>query len=458
MSKKWLLSLCCVLAFAAVANMACGPTGEPTAAPAPEPTTPPEAAEESITLRVAIPQTAMLDVGPTDPAMGSLDEPLREALQSAAEQVGKEYGQAVQVIVESYVLPIHPSGIKCLSPAIDPYDQYDAVLIDSNSFLPAFPEGSLAPVNDGLFEDYLAGVDRTIDSAFPNPGGKLTGIVQATSPVMIIYRPDKIGAEDAARLQETLPLQELLGFINDHPVGLSSFPGIAIILLESTLPGLTFDLILDPAIVDSVPQVFLDTIDDVVASGLDTENLQLADQMQLAQMFKEGTIEWTMADSAFLNLLKQVGHDDPVAVARMPSFIGQGAGAMGVAWVVPDTSPNQELTWALLTHVVDSPGAIEWSLANGMLPASQYGFDEALSQGYDQQLLPTGLQPDDSGWYALRGIASESKIWLLPAGLSTQQYQELYQTANDLFVEIFTGELTTAEALQVWKDSLPTGP
>jgi hypothetical protein len=455
MFKRGVFVLWLILALVAGVSSSCAATPAPSGVAPIQTTAPGGPAPVPVKLRVAIPQMEVPDAGLAALGMSSMDQPLRDSLNNAAVQIGKDLGLPVELSVEPYPLTMYAGGPICAIPWMVGFDGYDAVLLDSNSALTAFHDQAFASIPMDLFQGYLSTVSSEVGNAFSDPRGTLVGVVQATSPGMIIYNPDRMGP-DAFKLQETVRFEDMLSLTENHPLALPPYPAIAMILLQSAMPDLTFEQMLDPGLYDRIPQGFLMTLDALLARDRANRNIYAADQMEIAQWFYDGKIDWTMDDSRFLAALKQLKYEGPVAVARLPRGLAQGAGAMGVSWVVPAASQNQELAWALIAQVVQEPGASQWALANGMVPASQPGFEQGLTAGFARQLLPPGLLAGDPKLSAMAGIARDSKMWLLPAGLSAEQYQNLYLTANDLFVGLVAGDLTLNDAMKKWQDLLVT--
>jgi hypothetical protein len=463
MSKRAILVLWLILALGAGISSSCGLTPEPTEAPSIQPTSPAEAPAEAVHLRLAVPLMGMSGMGLTAEeweavgvtGMGTpgVDGKLVQSLEGAADRVSQEYGQEITVEVLGYPLLLQAAGPVCLSPFLDRFLGYDAVLLDSNSWLSTLAEQSFAPVPEGVFQDYLSTVSPEVGSAYTDASASPVGVVQATNPVMTIYNPEMMAVHGSV---QAIGLADLAQVTESVPLALPRYPFVAMLMLQSAMPELTFERLLQPALYDNMPLDLLAILGGFLGAGRLAQNLWVGNMAENASQFSDRTIGWTLDDTRFLLALKEIGYKGPVAVSAIPAGRAQGAGAMGLAWLVPADSSSQELAWALVAHVVSEPGMSEWALENGLLPASQSAFQQCLDSEFAQALFPAGLVDADPGLNELYGIAQYSPVWLLPAGLTAGEYQLVYEEANALFVDVVDGGRGLDDAMDEWKDVLST--
>jgi hypothetical protein len=402
-----------------------------------------------VKLRVAIPRIDLPDRDLAALGISSIDQSLIESLHSAAEQLSEKWGRQVEISTEPYDEGMYTAGPICLAPIPMDFGGYDVILLDSNLAQQTLRDQAFAAVPEELFQEHLSTVSPEVRDAFRNPAGELVGVIQATNPVMIIYNPERMGTDT---LQGTVTLGDLVRLTRDHTIVLPPYPAIAMLFLQSAIPTLTFEQMLDPALYDRIPGGFLEIVGELLAENY----VYAASRAEIARWFYEGQIDWTIDDGTFLSALKQLNYEGPVAVAKLPKGDAQSAGAMGVSWVVPADSTEQEMAWALISQVVTEPGVSRWALSNGMVPASRLGFEQGVTHGFAEQLLPRDLVVRDDGLGALNDVARSSKIWLVPAGLSPEQYQALYMTANELFIELVTHQQGLYDTIEKWREFLYT--
>ena len=314
-------------------------------------------------------------------ALPRSEEFLKQAMTSAASELGEELGTSVEVEFEVRTLANDPCG-PGTNAALPEYDLY---LLDSPSALYAFQDHALMAVPTEIVSavnPFEPGI-----LAFTHPVTQVVGLPQAIIPLVTIYRPDILGK----RLPEELSWEEAIELVEEHGLRVPEHPCIAAAAIHSALgPDLTEDLIFLGDYMNLVPE-YASEVDELLSQL----RAPAADSSEIVRDFKEGTAPLVIHRGDFLIKLAEDGYNGPVATTRFPQLEYQGGASHCVGWIVPAASSRPELAWALAEKLTRDPAMLQWGLANGMAPANQAGFDALMEDpSLAVGLLPEGLFDD----------------------------------------------------------------
>ena len=418
----------------------CQPAAQPLSEPQPEPAQPTEALQP-IEAEPLEPEPVQEEISPflvrviQYDLMASGDQVA--LLNEAAERIGSEMGMPIEIDI----LPLGANPDTCnFAYLIDP-NGADIFMQDSICSLHAFETNAYASVPEDLGNNLnFFGAGRV---AFSDLSGNLLAAPFGTSPMMIIYNPAILGD-----LPVTPTVDEIMEVSAAYPLVIPPHGGIAMAVAQSYLTDPFSELnLLDLEFYGNLGGL-AETIDQMAANG----QIRSASTQEILPGFMSGEIAWTVHDLMFLRMLKMNGYEGPLAVARMPQINRTGGSAMGIAWVVPGDSENQEIAWQVVSRFAEDPQVIQWLISNGFVPFYELGY-----QKWDEQRdlaepwLPAGLWANDRNFNVLRENAVESTAWRLPANVPVDTYNErILPMSRDLIANIANGEFQMGQGLQDW--------
>jgi hypothetical protein len=316
---------------------------------------------------------------------------------------------------------------------------YDLFMLDSPSVPNAIRDDKpeLDPVPPGMLDSIEPFAPGNV--AFTGGDGNVLGLTLGTSPVLTIYRPDLLGD-----LGEELAWGDMIAIANKFGLRMPAHSCVVVATLHS-LEGDEFseDTIFRGLFRGRLGE-YQSTLDDLQA--LPNIKADVASEI-VGDFADEGVL--VLHSSDFLVRLAESGYDGPIATTRFPMINHQGGSAHCLGWVVPNEAKNQGRAWALAEWMAGNAEMIRWGLANGLVPASQRGWnalleDPTLAEG----LLPLSLFEND-GFVGLWNSAREAPCWHIPDYVPADLYNNLFlPTGNDLVAAMINERIPLGEAAE----------
>jgi len=384
----------------------------------------------------------------------SVDQSLSASfLEGGFDRAQMSQDLADYVIVTQQVPPTSPAA-GCLN-AVDflPPDGIDLFMMSSHTipYISKSDTTFVSPPEYLVEEDSVRPFPFQVD-AFTDPNSpSILALPIATMPMMLIYNPDLLGV-----LTPTISLDDVINIgRNGYKLGLPEHMGIG----GATFQALGGDNFSEEASLD--PEFILQYVKhadkfDILAQE---ELIYMATNDQLIEDFISESLAWTLHDSSFLLRLARADYLGNLDVRPFPSIDDQGisgTSAMSWAWSVPAESPYQEISWKLARNLSTDPGQLQWLLSQGMLPATEVGFDQLridpnLADGFFPQYFIDNTEVLDR----LQSIVKISKPWRIPPQISPADYNEIVvPTTLELISNFVNRQLNFSETIDTYLEKL----
>jgi ABC-type glycerol-3-phosphate transport system substrate-binding protein len=369
-------------------------------------------------------------------AFGDALPAARGALEQAFIQAEKDLSAAIRWDTRN--LP-GVLGANCYGVAGLNIGDYDLFMLDSPSVPDAIRDGrpELDPVPPEMLDSIESFAPGNV--AFTGGDRSVFGLTLGTSPVLTIYRPDVLGD-----LGEELAWGDMLDLASEFGLRMPAHSCMVVATLHS-LEGNEFneDTIFRGLFRGRLGE-YQSTLDDLQA----LENIKADVASEIVDDFTgEGVL--VLHSSDFLVRLAESGYDGPVATTRFPMINHQGGSAHCLGWVVPNEAENRERAWALAEWMAGNATMVRWGLANGLVPASQRGWDMLL----EDPMLAEGLLPlslfESDGYMGLWNSAREAPCWHIPEYVSADRYNRVFlPTGNDIVAAMINEKIPLDEAAE----------